>query len=77
MQPVVSLAGRTLVVTGAGQGIGRAIAELGVALGANIVALDRNGEALQAAMTPLPRDRVLSLVGMSIKDARIARAAHS
>jgi len=32
MDPIVSLEGRTLIVTGAGQGIGKAITELGIAL---------------------------------------------
>ena len=71
MDPIVSLAGRTLIVTGAGQGIGKAIAELGIALGANVVAVDLNAETLQAALAPLPADRVLAVVG-SVVDAELA-----
>ena len=71
MSPVVSLEGRTVVVTGAGQGIGKAIAELGIELGANIVALDLNADTLREAMAPLPADRVLGVVG-SVVDAALA-----
>ena len=69
--PVVSLQGRTIVVTGAGQGIGKAIAELAIALGANIVALDLNGQTLAAALAPLPPERVLAVVG-DVVDADLA-----
>ena len=48
--PLVSLAGRTIVVTGAGQGIGKAIVALVVELGGNAVALDMNGATLAAAL---------------------------
>jgi 3-oxoacyl-[acyl-carrier protein] reductase len=71
---VVSLAGRTIVVTGAGQGIGKAITELGLALGANVVAVDLNAETLQAALAPLPQDRVLAVVG-SVVDPELATRA--
>ena len=40
------LTGKRAIVTGAGQGIGRAAAELFAAEGAEVLALDRNGEAL-------------------------------
>jgi 2-keto-3-deoxy-L-fuconate dehydrogenase len=40
------LHGKTAIVTGAGQGIGRAAAELFAAEGAQVLALDRNGAAL-------------------------------
>jgi NAD(P)-dependent dehydrogenase (short-subunit alcohol dehydrogenase family) len=44
--PADRLAGRVFFVTGAAQGIGRAIAELFSAEGAQVVAFDRNREAL-------------------------------
>ena len=53
MDPIVSLQGRTIVVTGAGQGIGKGIVELAIELGANVVAVDLNGQTLDAAVSPL------------------------
>ena len=61
MDPIVSLQGRTIVVTGAGQGIGKGIVELAIELGANVVAVDLNGQTLDAAVSPLPQARVGSL----------------
>lgn len=72
--PVVSLEGRTIVVTGAGQGIGKAIAELGIVLGANIVAVDLNAETLRSALSPLPSGRVLAVVG-NVVDPELASKA--
>lgn len=43
----MSLDGRTIIVTGAAQGIGLAIAELVCGLGGNAVMVDRNAEALE------------------------------
>jgi 3-oxoacyl-[acyl-carrier protein] reductase len=63
MNPIVSLKDRTIVVTGAAQGIGKAVAELGLELGANIVALDLNGDGLKAALAALPAERVLAVAG--------------
>ncbi len=74
--PIVSLEGRTVVVTGAGQGIGKALAELTIALGGNVVAVDLNGETLQSALAPLPQDRLLAVVG-SVVDADLAARAVS
>ncbi len=71
MEPIVSLQGRTIVVTGAGQGIGKAITEMAVALGANVAAVDLNGETLAAALAPLPAERVLAVTG-SVTDAALA-----
>lgn len=71
MKPIVSLAGRTVVVTGAGQGIGKAITELAIELGGNVVALDMNSETLKSALAPLPSDRVMAVVG-SVVDAELA-----
>lgn len=74
--PIVSLQGRTIVVTGAGQGIGKALTELGITLGANVVALDMNAETLHATLAPLPQERVLAVVG-SVVDPLLAAQAVS
>jgi 3-oxoacyl-[acyl-carrier protein] reductase len=63
MQNLVNLEGRTIVVTGAGQGIGKAIATLAVELGGNVVALDLNPDTLGTAMSALPANRVQQVVG--------------
>ena len=68
---MVSLQGRTIVVTGAAQGIGKATAELAIELGANIVGVDLNGEALGAVLASLPAERVMKVIG-SVTDAELA-----
>ena len=68
---MVSLQGRTIVVTGAAQGIGKATTELAIELGANVVAVDLNGEALGPALAALPAERVMKVVG-SVTDAALA-----
>lgn len=74
MNPIVSLANRTIVVTGAGQGIGRAAVEMAVGLGGNVVAVDLNGDTLGATAAALPADRVLTVQG-SVADAALADRA--
>jgi len=49
MKNPMSLDGRTIIVTGAGQGIGLAISELALELGANVVAVDLNADNLRQA----------------------------
>jgi 3-oxoacyl-[acyl-carrier protein] reductase len=71
MTDLVSLQGRTVIVTGAAQGIGKAISELAVGLGGAVVALDLNGAALKAAMKSLPAERVMTVTG-SVVDADLA-----
>ncbi len=68
---MVSLRGRTIVVTGAAQGIGKATIELAIELGANVVAVDLNGPALETVVAALPADRVMKVVG-SVTDAALA-----
>lgn len=48
------LAGRTAVVTGAAQGLGRAMAQVLASAGANVVVADIDGEAAEAAAAELP-----------------------
>ena len=71
MTDLVSLKGHAIIVTGAAQGIGKAIAELAIELGGAVVALDLNGDALRAVMKPLPSERVMPVVG-NVVDADLA-----
>jgi short-subunit dehydrogenase len=48
MQHVMSLEGKTIVVTGAAQGIGQAMGRLAIDLGARVVGVDLNGDKLDA-----------------------------
>jgi 3-oxoacyl-[acyl-carrier protein] reductase len=48
MQEMMSLDGKTIVVTGAAQGIGQAITNLAIALGARVIGIDLNGEKLNS-----------------------------
>ncbi len=73
MKNLVSLAGRTIVVTGAAQGIGKALVELVIELEGNVVALDLNEAALGAALAPLPAARILQVVGSVTDDELAAR----
>ncbi|MBP0623772.1 SDR family NAD(P)-dependent oxidoreductase [Cupriavidus consociatus] len=74
MSQIISLEGRTIVVTGAARGIGKAIVELCVELGGNVVAVDLNDEALDAALAPLNADRVMAVAGNVADSALAARA---
>lgn len=58
---ITSLEGRTALVTGAGQGIGEAIAQTLLASGAHVVAIDREVAGLEALA--VGNDRVLPVVG--------------
>ncbi|MET4119871.1 3-oxoacyl-[acyl-carrier protein] reductase [Bradyrhizobium sp. JR1.5] len=68
---MVSLQGRTIVVTGAAQGIGKATVKLAIELGANVLAVDLNGEGLGAVLAALPAERVMKVIG-SVTDAELA-----
>lgn len=69
----MSLAGRTIIVTGAGQGIGRAVADLVVALGGNVVIADMNPDTLEAAKADFPDGRYLG-VAANITDPEAVEA---
>ena len=70
---IVSLKGRTVIVTGAAQGIGRATVELVLRLGGNAVALDLNETTLGEAVAALPKGRVMSVVGSVTDPDLVAR----
>ena len=74
MDPIVSLQERTVIVTGAAQGIGLGMAEMALALGANVVVVDLNGDTLAAATGRMPKDRVLAIQG-SVADPALADRA--
>jgi 3-oxoacyl-[acyl-carrier protein] reductase len=63
MNNPMSLDGRTVIVTGSGQGIGLAIAQQIVALGGNVVAVDLNEAALDTARGGFPEGRFLPVAG--------------
>lgn len=64
----MSLEDRTVIVTGAGQGIGLAVARLVVALGGNAVIADMNPATLEGAAATFPADKVLA-VEANVADA--------
>lgn len=62
MEAIVDLSGKSILVTGAGQGIGRALADLCLRLGANVVAVDLKGDGLREIEAEAG-DRVLTAEG--------------
>lgn len=73
MKNPMSLEGRTVLVTGAGQGIGLAISQLAMDLGANVAGVDLNTDAL-AEVAKVSGDQFLPLSG-SVVDADFANQA--
>jgi 3-oxoacyl-[acyl-carrier protein] reductase len=69
----MSLAGRTILVTGAGQGIGLGVARLAADLGANLALADMNAAGLEAAAGAFAADRVLTGAG-DVADPDFAEA---
>lgn len=68
---VMTLAGRNIVVTGAAQGIGRAIADLVLELGGTVTAVDLNPDGLKD-LAAKGGERVLTAAG-SVADAAFAQ----
>lgn len=73
MNNPMSLNGRTIMVTGAGQGIGLAISELAIELGANVAGVDLNPETLNAAAEK-HKGKFLAIAG-SVADEDFAKQA--
>ena len=59
----MNLSSRTIIITGAAQGIGKAISKLCSDLGANVVLADRNLETLQETLQEFPADRTMAVDG--------------
>lgn len=67
----MDLQGRNVIVTGAGQGIGRAISQLVLDLGGTVTAVDLNKEAIEGLAAEAGAGRVLALAG-NVADAAFA-----
>ncbi|MBR9909279.1 MAG: SDR family oxidoreductase [Gammaproteobacteria bacterium] len=73
MSNPMSLQGRTIVITGAGQGIGLATAQQAYELDANLVLVDINPDTLNEVARQFDRDRVLVCAG-NITDSAAVEA---
>ncbi len=72
MQEMVSLEGKTIIITGAAQGIGRAATELAVKLGARVAAVDLNSDGVTSLAASAP-DKIVAFVG-SVADPQFAQS---
>jgi len=70
----MSLEGKTIVVTGAAQGIGLAVCELASGLGASLVMIDQNPDALEAAAAAFDKAKVQTSPGSVTDRAFVAEA---
>lgn len=59
----MSLEGKAIIVTGAAQGIGRAIADGILELGGRVIVMDRNADALEAFQREHASDRLMTAAG--------------
>ncbi len=59
----MDLTGRTIIITGAAQGIGKAISQLCSAQQANVVLVDRNPDTLEQCLSDFPQARTLAIAG--------------
>lgn len=70
MTALASLEGKRIIVTGAGQGLGRAAAELAVSLGAKVAVVDLKGDGIDE-FAAAHGDRALAFTG-SVADPELA-----
>jgi 3-oxoacyl-[acyl-carrier protein] reductase len=73
MSDLMSLKNKVVIVTGAAQGVGKAVAEMALQLGARVCAVDMNGPAVEALAAAAP-DRALAFTG-SVSDAAFVKAS--
>ncbi|MEO8298585.1 MAG: SDR family NAD(P)-dependent oxidoreductase [Burkholderiales bacterium] len=76
MDNPMSLAGSTVVITGAAQGIGQATAEQAYRLGASLVLIDTNADALARVASGFESSRV-AVHGGSVTDAAFLQSVMS
>lgn len=70
----MSMEGRTVIVTGAGQGIGLAISRLVIEMGGQVVGVDMSAATLESAAASLPAGRFVPVVG-SVTDVAVSHSA--
>ncbi|MFJ0550901.1 SDR family NAD(P)-dependent oxidoreductase [Bordetella bronchiseptica] len=70
----LTLENRQVIVTGAGQGIGRALASAIAELGGRVVAVDLNADALAALREALGHERCVTVAG-NVADPSLAQQA--
>jgi len=70
----MSLDGKSIVVTGAAQGLGRGFVELALDMGANVTAIDLNGELLETLKADLKNPQLQTLAG-SVTDEQFVHGA--
>ena len=70
----ISLVGKSAIVTGAGRGIGLAIAQKLANAGASVLLVDIDADALEQAERSFPNVRISSIAG-DLTDAHFAQAA--
>ncbi|MBG6120072.1 MULTISPECIES: SDR family NAD(P)-dependent oxidoreductase [unclassified Sphingobium] len=71
MKNLLDLTGRTIVITGASQGIGRAVSDLCLDLGAQVALLDLQEEPLREYVDQIGADRAVGVAGSVTDRAKV------
>ena len=71
---MANFTGKTVIVTGAGSGIGAATARAFSTAGANVIAFGPGQDKMDASIEGLPQDRTIALAGDTTKAAEVAAA---